>query len=72
MALFVISLGSFGVLVILYMSVFPHLARNTPHTRSVRGKYENGEITHEEYEREESLEKNRISSLTVVGPLRNK
>jgi hypothetical protein len=67
MILFMISFISFGATLPLYFAVFPRLARNTPHTRLVRRRYENGEITREEYEREESLQKNRLSNMSGVG-----
>jgi hypothetical protein len=47
--------------------VFPRLARNTAYTRSLRQKYESGQIEREVYEREESLEKNRISNISTVN-----
>ena len=48
-------------------AAFPRLARNTAHARELREKYDAGEIEREEYEREESLEKNRISNISVSG-----
>lgn len=47
--------------------MFPQLARNTPRTRELREKYESGSITFEEYEKEESMEKNRISNIVNVS-----
>jgi hypothetical protein len=66
MILFMISFVSYGATLPLYFAVFPRLARNTSHTRAFRQKYENGEITQEEYEREESLENNRLSNYSAV------
>jgi len=67
MILFMISFISYGTTLPLYFAVFPRLARNTSHTRVFRQKYENGEITKEEYEREASLEHNRLSNYSAVG-----
>ena len=46
--------------------MFPRLARNTAHSRALREKYKSGEIEKEEYEIEESMEKNRISNISTV------
>ena len=68
MALYIIGFVSYGATLVFYAAAFPRLARNTPHSRCLREKYENGEIAVEEYEKEESLEKNRISNISTVGP----
>ena len=57
---------SYGATLVLYAAVFPRLARNTQHIRDLREKYDRGEIPVEDYEREESLEKNRISNISTV------
>ncbi|KAL1944115.1 hypothetical protein VTO73DRAFT_3300 [Trametes versicolor] len=66
MALYMIGFISYGATLVFYAAVFPRLARNTPHARSLREKYESGEIPAEEYEVEESLEKNRISNISTM------
>lgn len=66
MALYMIGFVTYGATLVFYAAVFPRLARNTPHARRLREKYENGEIAAEEYEREESLEKNRISNISTT------
>ena len=66
MALYMISFITYGATLVFYAAVFPRLARNTSHARQLRGKYEAGEISAEEYEVEESLEKNRISNISTV------
>ncbi|KAG6373769.1 MFS general substrate transporter [Boletus reticuloceps] len=68
MALYIIGFVSYGATLVFYAAIFPRLARNTQRSRSLREKYENGHISVEEYEREESLEKNRISNISTVGP----
>jgi len=66
MALYIIGFVSYGATLVFYAALFPRLARNTPHARALRKKYEQGEIEYEEYEREESLEKNRISNISTM------
>lgn len=70
MAIYIISFVSYGATLVFYAAAFPRLARNTPHARALREKLESGEISREEYEREESLEKNRISNISTVRPAR--
>ncbi|KAF8958500.1 MFS general substrate transporter [Flammula alnicola] len=66
MALYMIGFITYGATLVFYAALFPRLARNTLHARTLRGKYEAGEITREEYEVEESLEKNRISNISTT------
>ena len=67
MALYMVGFISYGATLVFYAAVFPRLARNTAHARSLKEKYEKGEISWEEYELEESLEKNRISNISTVS-----
>jgi hypothetical protein len=67
MALYMIGFITYGATLVFYAAVFPRLARNTAHARALREKYESGEIEREEYEQEESLEKNRISNISTVN-----
>ena len=67
MALYMIGFISYNATLVLYAANFPRLARNTQHTRDIRETYDCGEISTEVYEREESLEKNRISNISTVG-----
>jgi hypothetical protein len=66
MILYIIGFVSYGATLVFYAALFPRLARNTPHSRQLREKYENGEIPSDVYEQEESLEKNRISNISTV------
>jgi hypothetical protein len=66
MILYIIGFVSYGATLVFYAAVFPRLARNTPHARQLREKYENSEIPLDVYEQEESLEKNRISNISTV------
>ncbi|KAF5371301.1 hypothetical protein D9758_004260 [Tetrapyrgos nigripes] len=66
MALYMIGFISYGATLVFYAAVFPRLARNTAHAKKLREQYEAGEIESEIYEREESLEKNRISNISTT------
>ena len=66
MTLYMIGYITYGATLVFYAAIFPRLARNTQHSRTLRGRYEAGEISQEEYEIEESLEKNRISNISTV------
>ena len=66
MAIYIISFVSYGGLSVLYAAVFPVLARNTDRTRELWDLYTAGVINRDEYEVEESLEKNRISNVSMV------
>ncbi|KAG2063676.1 MFS general substrate transporter [Suillus decipiens] len=66
MVLYIIGFVSYGATLVFYAAIFPRLARNTPHARQLREKYESGEIPPEVYEQEESLEKNRISNISTA------
>ncbi|KAG6919783.1 hypothetical protein DXG01_001622 [Tephrocybe rancida] len=65
MALYMIGFISYGATLVFYAAAFPRLARNTAHARALRAKYESGEISKEEYDLEESMEKNRISNIST-------
>ncbi|KAG2115812.1 autophagy-related protein 22-like protein [Suillus discolor] len=66
MVLYILGFVSYGATLVFFSALFPRLARNTPHARQLREKYENGEISPEVYEQEESLEKNRISNISTA------
>ena len=66
MALYMVGFISYGATIVFCVVIFPRLARNTPQARKLRDMLENGEIDREEYEREESLEKNRISNISTT------
>ncbi|KAK7029373.1 hypothetical protein VNI00_014627 [Paramarasmius palmivorus] len=66
MALYMVGFISYGATLVFYAALFPRLARNTAHARKLREQYDAGLTTREEYEREESLEKNRISNISTT------
>jgi len=67
MALYMIGFITYGATLVFYAAVFPRLARNTPYSRKLRDRYEGGEIKREDYELEESMEKNRISNISTAS-----
>ncbi|KAF4619178.1 hypothetical protein D9613_004862 [Agrocybe pediades] len=66
MALFMMGFITYGATLVFYAALFPRLARNTQHSRTLLARYNAGEITREVYEVEESLEKNRISNISTT------
>jgi hypothetical protein len=68
MGLFMVGFISYGATLVFFAAAFPRLARNTQHSRALRESFESGEVSLEEYEMEESLEKNRISNISTVSP----
>lgn len=69
-----IGFVTYGATLVFYAAVFPRLARNTAHARRLKEKYQQSmdkddaekDRAREEYEAEESLEKNRISNISTV------
>lgn len=66
MALYILGYVSYGATLVFYAALFPRLARNTSRARQLREALAAGDITPEEFEREESLEKNRISNISTM------
>ena len=71
MALYMVGFISYGATLVFYAAAFPRLARNTPHARELREKFDNGEVSAEVYEVEESMEKNRISNISTASDVRS-
>lgn len=67
MALYMIGFITYGATLVFYAAAFPRLARNTARARELREKYESGEMSKEEYDLEECLEKNHISNISTVS-----
>ncbi|KAI9467373.1 MFS general substrate transporter [Lactarius psammicola] len=66
MALYMISFTSRGIIIAFIAAIFPQLASNTPHSRELRTRHKRGELSVEAYEKEKSIEKSKISSVTVT------
>ncbi|KAF9241828.1 autophagy-related protein 22-like protein [Melanogaster broomeanus] len=60
MTLYIIGFVSYGATLVFYAAAFPRLARNTPHSRKLRDRYDEWRVM------EESLEKNRISNISTA------
>ena len=68
MALYMVSFTSRGIIIAFASALFPQLARNTPHSHELRKRHERGELSVEEYAKENIIEKSKISSTGVVRP----
>jgi len=66
MALYIISFASRGLIQSFYAAPFPHLARNTPHSRELRQRHERGELSVETYQKEKVIEMSKISSVSMI------
>jgi Vacuole effluxer Atg22 like len=69
MGIYIIGNVSYRLTGAFYSAIFPRLARNTTHSRELRKKYDQNEISKDVYEKGEALEKSKISSLSIVGIL---
>ncbi|KAH9965402.1 autophagy-related protein 22-like protein [Russula dissimulans] len=67
MGLYTIGNISFGVAYALYSAIFPGLARNTKHSRNLRDRYNQGEISLDMYKNGVAFEKSKISSFSYVS-----
>ncbi|CAK5278404.1 unnamed protein product [Mycena citricolor] len=66
MALYMVGFISYGATLVFCSALFPRLARNTAHAREIRTRYETEKISQEDYEKEESLETNRLSNISTA------
>ena len=67
MGIYIIGYICYGLTFAFYAAAFPRLARNTRWIREIKERYDRGEITADECQQAESLEKSRISSFSMVG-----
>ena len=68
MALYMISFTLRGIILSFSGALFPQLVRNTPHSLELRKRREQGELSPETYEKEKIIEKNKVSSISMVRP----
>ncbi|KAG5923323.1 hypothetical protein E4U42_004996 [Claviceps africana] len=61
--LYIVGLISYQVTLTYWTAAFPSLARNTQHLREARTAYENGELTRQELDRRDELERSRLSNV---------
>lgn len=66
MAIYIVGFTAYGVMLAFYSAIFPRLARNTRRMRELMEMYNQDRITAGVYEQAESLEKSRISNLSMV------
>jgi len=66
MGIYIVGYICYGLTFTFYAAAFPRLARNTRPIRELKEQYDRGEITADEYQQAESLEKSRISSFSTV------
>jgi hypothetical protein len=66
MGIYIIGHTCYSINFAFYTAIFPRLARNTQHIRELGERYDRGEVTPDVYEQEKSLERSRISSLSMV------
>lgn len=66
MALYMISFTTREIVIAFFAALFPQLARNTPHSRDLRMRHEQGELSLEAYEKEKGIERSKISSIGMV------
>jgi hypothetical protein len=69
MGLYTIGFILYGLMVAFYVAIFPRLARNIRHIRELREIYEQGDISADEYDQAEALEKSKVTSLSMVRVL---
>ena len=69
MGLFTVGFASFTLTNAFYSAIFPRLACNTRHIRELKERYKEGEITADEYEQTEALERSKLSSVSIVRGL---
>ncbi|KAE8348845.1 autophagy-related protein Atg22B2 [Aspergillus coremiiformis] len=67
MGMYVVAYVAYGATLVFYAAVFPRLARFMPHVRKAREQdLREGNITLEEYDAIESLEKNHVSNVSTA------
>ncbi|PLB40762.1 uncharacterized protein BDW47DRAFT_82167 [Aspergillus candidus] len=66
MGLYVVSYVAYGATLVFYAAVFPRLARQMPRVRKARDELRDGNISQEEYDALESMERNHISNVSTA------
>src|SRR5437879_5017961 len=69
MAIYIVGFTAYGVMLAFYSAIFPRLARNTRRMRELMEMYDQDKITAGVYEQAETLEKSKISNLSMVRDL---
>ena len=63
LGLYIIGLIAYQLCLTYWTAAFPGLARNTPHLREKAREFEEGEISREEYDFEDSMKRNELSNV---------
>lgn len=69
MAIYIVGFTSYGVMLAFYSAIFPRLARDTRRMCELMEMYDQDKITAGVYEQAETLEKSKISNLSMVRDL---
>lgn len=62
--LYIVGLIAYQLTLTYWTAAFPSLARNTPRMKEARISYENGELTLEELDRKDEMERSRLSNVS--------
>lgn len=63
LGLYIVGLIAYQLTLTYWTAAFPGLARNTRHLREQAVAFENGEITREQYDQEDSMKRNELSNI---------
>jgi hypothetical protein len=63
LGLYIVGLIAYQLCLTYWTAAFPGLARNTPEMRAMAERFEAGEVTREDYDREDSLKRNELSNV---------
>ncbi|KAI0799497.1 autophagy-related protein 22-like protein [Xylaria sp. FL0064] len=65
-ALYIIGLICYQLTLTYWTAAFPSLARNTPHLKDAARAYAEGEIGQADYDRQDEMERSRLSNMAFV------
>lgn len=66
-ALYMLSLIAYQMCITFWTAAFPGLARNTDEMREKAQQYERGEVSRDEYDHEDMMQRNRISNVAFIA-----
>ncbi|KAI9716081.1 MAG: hypothetical protein M1828_000492 [Chrysothrix sp. TS-e1954] len=64
--LYIVGLIAYQTTLTFWTAAFPGLARNTRELREKASEYENGEITRDEYDRADTMQRSRLSNIAFT------
>ncbi|KAI0433247.1 autophagy-related protein 22-like protein [Xylaria sp. FL1042] len=65
-ALYIVGLICYQLTLTYWTAAFPSLARNTPHLKEAARAYAEGEISQADYDRQDEMERSRLSNMAFV------